>query len=306
MSDQLPDTPACEAYNATLNPGSYGYQPSLSWGIVFTLLFTIIATGHLYHMLRTRAFWTFVFIVGAILEIIGWVGRTISWRCPYSRTTFLMQTATLIMGPSWTQAGIYVTLWVLIRSLGRHTSPFPPKTYLLVCFIIDVVCLTTQAIGGGLAGGAYSSGNSTQPGTTTMIVGVIAQLAAAVIFSFLLSFVLWRGRDGLARNRPLTLMASATVFATLMMIMRNVYRSIELSEGWRGYLITHERYVLALDALPMVLSMGVYVVFHPGREFGRDGQRDSEVELREDGFGEGEGAGGNSKLEAVQRFMKLQ
>jgi hypothetical protein len=188
----------------------------------------------------------------------------------------------------------------MIRSLGRHTSPFPPKAYLLACFIIDVVCLTTQAIGGGLAGGAYSSGRSTQPGTTTMIVGVIAQLAAAVIFSLLLFFVLYRGWDGLKRNRPLSLMASATVFATMMMITRNVYRSIELSEGWRGYLITHERYVLALDALPMVLSMGVYVIFHPGQQFARDG-----AETGNEGGVEMEGRG-RTKLEAFQSFMKLQ
>jgi hypothetical protein len=98
MSDQLPDTPACDPYDATLNPGSYGYRPSLGWGIAFTLLFAAIAVGQTYHMFRTKAFWTFVFIVGAILEVIGWVGRTISYQCPYYRTTFLMQTATLIMG----------------------------------------------------------------------------------------------------------------------------------------------------------------------------------------------------------------
>ncbi|KAI9045667.1 lovastatin nonaketide synthase [Aspergillus affinis] len=62
-------------------------------------------------------------------------------------------------------------------------------------------------------------------------------------------------------------MTSATVFATMMMIMRNVYRVIELTEGWRGYLITHEKYFLALDALPMVLAMGIYVVFNPGAQF---------------------------------------
>ncbi|PLB50011.1 hypothetical protein P170DRAFT_332658, partial [Aspergillus steynii IBT 23096] len=243
---------------------SYGYQPSLGWGIAFTLLFTAIAVGQTVHLVRTRAFWTVVFIVGAIIEIIGWVGRTISHRCPYSGVCFRMQTATLIMGPSWTQAGIYITLWVLIRDIGRHVSPFPPKTYLFICLIIDVVCLTTQAVGGGLTSSAYSQGISTQPGTTTMVVGIIAQLAAAVIFSFLLAIVIYRGASDLRANRPLFYVAAATVFATAMMIMRNVYRSIELTEGWRGYLILNERFVLALDALPMVLSMGIYVFFNPG------------------------------------------
>ncbi|PYI08371.1 RTA1 like protein, partial [Aspergillus sclerotiicarbonarius CBS 121057] len=242
----------------------YGYRPSLAWGVVFTVLFTLIAIAQLVHLIRTRAFWTFFFIMGAVLEVLGWVARAVSYHCPYSRACFLMQTATLIMGPSWTQAGIYVTLWVLIQHMGRHASPLPPHIYLVICFLIDVVCLTAQATGGGLAGAAFSQGTSTTPGTLTMVVGIIAQLVAGVVFFFLLSIVLYRGSAELRANRPLFLVAAATVFSTLMVIMRNVYRSVELTEGWRGYLATHQRYVLALDALPMVLSMRVYVFFHPG------------------------------------------
>ncbi|KAI9039847.1 RTA1 domain-containing protein [Aspergillus affinis] len=269
---QLPDIPACTPYDRRLSTGNYGYQPSLGWGIAFTLLFTAIAVGQAIHVLRTRAFWTVLFIIGAILEIIGWVGRTISHQCPYSRTCFLMQTATLIMG-------IYVTLWVLIRDIGRHVSPFPPKTYLFICFIIDSVCLITQAVGGGLAGSAYSTGISIQTGTTIMVVGIITQLAAAVIFSFLLGIVIYRGGSELRANPRLFYVAGATVFSTAMMIMRNLYRSIELTEGWRGYLITNERFVLALDALPMVLSMGIYVFFNPGEHFGKETVGVDEQEL---------------------------
>ena len=38
-----------------------------------------------------------------------------------------------------------------------------------------------------------------------------------------------------------------------MMNLRGFYRSVELIQGWRGYLITHESYVIGLDAVPMVL-----------------------------------------------------
>ncbi|KAH8426657.1 uncharacterized protein LDX57_004391 [Aspergillus melleus] len=178
-----------------------------------------------------------------------------------------MQTTCLITGPGWAQAGIYLTLYIVIKQIGRHVSPFPPKTYLAICFCIDVTCLTTQAVGGGLAGAAYNNNTSTQPGTTTMVVGIITQLAAAVLFSLLVGFVMYRGAKELRENHPLFFMTSATAFATMMMIMRNVYRAIELTEGWRGYLITHEKYVLALDALPMVLAMGIYVIFNPGAQF---------------------------------------
>ncbi|KAL2819625.1 RTA1 like protein-domain-containing protein [Aspergillus cavernicola] len=296
MADALPDTPSCAAYDPTLNPGSYGYRPSLAWGLVFTILFVLIAAGQLFHMIRTRAFWTFFFIMGALFEIIGWVGRLASYWCPYSRDCFLMQTASLITGPGWAQAGIYLTLWVVIRSVGRHVSPFPPKTYLAICFCIDLVCLSLQAVGGGLAGAAYSNGTSTQPGTTTMVVGIIAQLTAAVLFSILVGFVIYRGGSALRSNRPLFYMTAATVFATMMMIMRNVYRSIELTEGWRGYLITHEKYVLALDALPMVLAMGIYVIFNPGAQFEKTATAEQQQELAERD---------QPQKNAVQRYLNL-
>ena len=49
-----------------------------------------------------------------------------------------------------------------------------------------------------------------------------------------------------------------------MMVLRGVYRSIELVQGWRGYLITHEGYVIGLDAVPMMIAMGVLANFNPG------------------------------------------
>lgn len=60
-----------------------------------------------------------------------------------------------------------------------------------------------------------------------MVVGIITQLVAAVIFSFLLGIVIYRGASELRTNLPLFYVAAATVFSTAMMIMRNVYRSIE-------------------------------------------------------------------------------
>ncbi|KAL9110346.1 MAG: hypothetical protein Q9227_005077 [Pyrenula ochraceoflavens] len=174
-----------------------------------------------------------------------------------------MQTAVLIMGPAWTQSGIYITLWVLISILGRKVSPLPPSKYLLICLCVDVVCLAAQATGGGLAGSESDEGKSTKPGTTTMTVGIIAQLVSTFLFSILLVIVCYRGLPQLRKNKPLGYIAAATILATIMMIIRGIYRSIELTQGWTGYLITHQLYTIGLDAIPMVFAMGVYVFLNP-------------------------------------------
>lgn len=53
-------------------------------------------------------------------------------------------------------------------------------------------------------------------------------------------------------------------FATLMIYIRGIYRSIELAQGWDGSIITNENYFVWLDGFPMVLCMAALAVAHPG------------------------------------------
>ena len=57
----------------------------------------------------------------------------------------------------------------------------------------------------------------------------------------------------------------ATTFSAACIIIRNFYRAIELSQGWNGYLITHEVYFAVLDGALMALAVGVFNVFFPTR-----------------------------------------
>lgn len=58
--------------------------------------------------------------------------------------------------------------------------------------------------------------------------------------------------------------------ASLFIYVRCIYRVLELSEGWRGYLITHEAFILTLDALMVLLSCLTFIPFHPVFVFGKD------------------------------------
>lgn len=61
----------------------------------------------------------------------------------------------------------------------------------------------------------------------------------------------------------------AIVVSSLFIYARSIYRVIELSEGWNGYLMYHEIYFLILETLLVVLGVLVLSVFHPGFAFGR-------------------------------------
>lgn len=48
-----------------------------------------------------------------------------------------------------------------------------------------------------------------------------------------------------------------------MIYVRSIYRTIELLQGWTGFLITHEVYFVVLDGAMMVLAVGIFNLFHP-------------------------------------------
>lgn len=93
---------------------------------------------------------------------------------------------------------------------------------------------------------------------------IIAQLVCGCVFFVFISVVYWRGWNQIRKRRGILLAASAIMFSTLMMDLRGFYRSVELIQGWTGYLITRERFIIGLDAIPMLLAMGGLAIFSPG------------------------------------------
>ncbi|PYH90125.1 RTA1-domain-containing protein [Aspergillus ellipticus CBS 707.79] len=247
---------------------SYGYVPSLAAGIVFCSLFGVSMILHMIQLVWKRQWWCIVFVLGCITELIGWGGRTWSAECPYNGNAFLMQISTLIIAPTFFTAGIYVLLGRFIHLLGPETSILSPKLYLWIFVTCDVVSLVVQAVGGGMASIEVNKINgNTAPGTHTMVAGIVFQLFSISIFVFFAAdFVRRTLRMRVLQNMKGSIipLLAAMVFSVICIYIRSIYRTIELSQGWTGYLITHEIYFVVLDGVMMVLAVGVFNIFHPG------------------------------------------
>jgi hypothetical protein len=183
----------------------------------------------------------------------------------YVMHQFYQHLANTSAAPAWTTAGIYVILFRMIPILGKQSSPFPAKPCLFICLGIDIISLALQAAGGGLAGRAFSTDVDTKPGTYTMVAGILFQLVATFIYTAFLSIVLFRSSRTILANKPLRRLSFATIVTVCCMIARNVFRSIELLEGWRGKLQTHEDYIIGLDGALMLLAVVMLNISHPGR-----------------------------------------
>ncbi|WVF72574.1 hypothetical protein IAT40_007391 [Kwoniella sp. CBS 6097] len=83
--------------------------------------------------------------------------------------------------------------------------------------------------------------------------------------------------DAVARNqtpymledKKVNLMCGLVIGGTLLIVIRSVYRSVELSDGWSGPIATNEPLFFGMDALLMALFIYLYVIIHPGLAFGR-------------------------------------
>lgn len=107
----------------------------------------------------------------------------------------------------------------------------------------------------------------TAPGTHIMVAGIVFQLFSITIFVFCAADFMRRTlRRRLLQSMTGTIvpLLVAMIFSVLCIYARSIYRTIELSQGWSGYLITHERYFIALDGSMMVAAVVVFNVIHPG------------------------------------------
>lgn len=265
----------------SLIPGiktSYGYEPTLSAGIAFCVLFFLSHAAHVFQFARRKRWTSLVFAIGALTETIGWAGRTWSSECPYNSDAFLMQITTLIMAPTFFTAGLYIILGALINRLGHQSSMLGPKMYAIIFLTCDVVALVIQAIGGAMASIASNQiDGDTETGTNIMVSGIIFQMAAMAAFTVLvLDFMrrVYIKKSYLEIRQPGSTKSTSlprsynwlllAVFISLLTIfIRSIYRTIELLQGWDGYLITHEAYFIGLDAGTMIVAVGVFNFLDP-------------------------------------------
>ncbi|KAK1920776.1 RTA1 like protein-domain-containing protein [Papiliotrema laurentii] len=280
----------------------YGYTPSLAPSMAYLVVFSVLTLVHVILGIRYKYWVVFVTLVpGGILEIVGWAGRLWSHYKVLNSNPFIMQICTLILGPAFFSAWAYTLLGYCITFLGPAFSLLKPKFYLLVFVIADIVSLVLQAIGGGGAAVKAQNGEDTGKSTKIMLAGILFQLGTMTIFvalaiDFIVRVIIrrpWSIRlrrhqlsaapvddgatadptlgadsntpfDTSAHLRRVEFLLAGVAFASLMIYVRGVYRSIELAQGWTGHLITHEPFFTWLDGLPMVLCLAAFAVAHPG------------------------------------------
>ncbi|KAF9790457.1 RTA1-domain-containing protein [Thelephora terrestris] len=261
----------------------YGYIPSLAATVIFTVLFFFSTIIHLGQSIRYKMWFLLLTAVAAgNFEVTGWAARTYSHFHPDKLMPYLIQTVSTINAPTPLVAAYFIILAEIIRRLGPCYSRLRPKMYSIVFLTADIVALTVQGVGGAIA--ATAAGNNKDPtmGGRIMLGGIVFQMIAITGYMILAIEFIFRYLNDKPFQRPdnepptgnyyldkkMKTMLLGTSFSSLAIYVRSVYRTIELTDGWNGRIITTEIYFNTMDGAMIVLAMYCLNVFHPGRLLG--------------------------------------
>ncbi|KAJ7677166.1 RTA1-like protein [Mycena rosella] len=279
----------------------YHYVPTKWICLAFVTLFTISTVLHFGQAIRYRVWWLLpTAFVSGLLEILGWSTRLWSSFSPLKLLPFEIQVIGTIIGPTPLIAADFMILGRIIHRLGARYSRLSPKWYSIIFCSCDLISLSVQGYGGTAASIAVGRHQSPDHGAHIMLAGIIFQMVTISIYILLAAefFLRYftdsplggkeaayhalgnskRGRGQLDRN--LRIMIGALGFNTTCLLIRAIYRTLELLDGFEGRIISTERYFNILDGGMITLAIFTLNVAHPGVFLAPQDKSESDVELK--------------------------
>jgi len=254
----------------------YAYVMTRYVCFIFVSLFGLSTVLHIGQAIFYRLWWLLPTAgLAGFLEVLGWTGRLWSSYNPVLKTPFLIAICTTIIGPTPLLAANFVIVEHIIVRLGTSFSRLSPKWYLIIFCSCDVVSLVVQGTGGGIASTANTESGA-RMGANIMLGGIVFQLATLIVFvacttDFFIRYLRNAPVDKNAKvttREPLTqklrLMLIALAFNSTCLFIRAIYRTIELSGGWHGRVISTQVYFNVLDGAMVTLAIITLNLAHPG------------------------------------------
>jgi hypothetical protein len=215
-------------------------------------------------------------ILGCFTEIIGYAGRLQLYVNPFNKNGFILQLCALTIAPAFFCAGIYVCLSRIVQAFGPQHSRISPKQYMFIFIPCDVIALTVQGTGAGMASVAFNHGYYSHPGNDLLLGGLIFQVISLIVFMGLcadFAIQVWRRskREGLdtsssnlAKSRKFRSFVFALILSTLCILIRSIYRVVEKRGGWTGKLMKDQKLFVILEGFLVTIAALILNVFHPG------------------------------------------
>ncbi|KIW82567.1 hypothetical protein Z517_05594 [Fonsecaea pedrosoi CBS 271.37] len=269
-------TPRCPVEHSI-----YGYFPSIGANALFVALFAMCGALQLLCGIRYKT-WTYLIamLLACVDQALGYVGRVILHNNPFDRVGFQIQICCLILGPAFNSAAIYLVLKHITLAFGPQYSKIRPNWYTWIFITGDLISLIIQAIGGGMAATADDNQSQQDTGDNLMMAGIAFQVVTLIFFGSAASwyvFSRWRGRDeplsreasGFLSDRKFRFFVYGFIVAYVAILIRCIYRIVEMAGGWANPVMQFEPAFIALDGCMVIIATLVQTILHPGFCFPR-------------------------------------
>ncbi|KAK0549359.1 hypothetical protein OC845_003161 [Tilletia horrida] len=250
------------------------YKPQTAGNVILGVLYGLVSIGLWYHLTSRRDWWALCLPIGTTLQCIGFFLRLPLATHPANLGLYIVQTFFVVISPCALFAFSYIAFGRFSYNLQHDTTiqKRSPKVTLLnpllfgrIFILSDVATFLIQASGGSMEVSASLSGI----GSKIFLIGIIAQGVSYGIFMVCAIYTHWVVSADGAEQHPLHRNIQKLFWvlhvAGVWIIVRSVYRIIELAQGFRGFLFTHEIYFFLLDSLPLILFNLTWVFFWPTR-----------------------------------------
>ncbi|KAL2817579.1 RTA1 like protein [Aspergillus granulosus] len=272
----------------------YRYTPNRAAAGLFVALFLLTTLYHVYQIWRGRARYFLAFVIGGVFQIIGYICRIIAHDNKESIPIYSIQTILILLAPPLYAASIYMVLGRLIAFLHAEKLSVISVRWMTKIFVAgDVIAFVMQAAGGGIM--ATGTIENYELGEDITVGGLAVQLAFFSVFMVTCGIFHRRIRQS-PTHEATALSASlreqkgrgwetvlvGLYIASILILVRSIFRVIEYVQGNDGYLISHEVFMYVFDSALMFLTMVVMNVCHPSMILvGSQKERDAEMTVFE-------------------------
>lgn len=225
---------------------------SIPGNAIFAVVFGLLAISHLTNFLLFRSQrrgsndsgtkWTLTLPIAELTMTIGFVLRLVCRNNPDSIGLFAVCNLLVVLSPAAFLAFVYLAFSRLLRITlppAKTHSVKQPKRRKIGTFFIwsDIVTFLIQASGGGL----QVSDSSKAIGDKIFLVGVSLQCASYIFFLGITFFYHVKESRQETLTRTTRIFLLAIYLASIGVIVRSVYRIIEMAGGYTGHIYRTER-----------------------------------------------------------------
>ncbi|KAE9374872.1 hypothetical protein N431DRAFT_533814 [Stipitochalara longipes BDJ] len=262
---------SCPA-RADLVHTNWDFCPSTPAAIIFTVLFALTTSAHLWQAIFYKKTYCWVIVGSGLAQTLNYIFRIISIKDPDSLSMYTAWEFNDSLAPNNTSEAL------LKCDLGRMVWNYIPdaKIYRITAWrfstyfvILDIIALIIQVAGASSAAGNTHVDQQVLNAIHIYMGGVGFQEFFILVFSFFaIKFhrtilqQVRQGVEGVSSALPLLY----AIYAVLLLItMRIIFRLCEYAQGFKSSIPTHEAYQYCIDSLPMLGALVILNVLHPGR-----------------------------------------